>query len=123
MFILKTLTTLLLTSLALAAPAAHPNAEQSTNLAAESISAIQGGPAWCTESPSGGGRANNRLTKDCCAATRHKAYFNEAQRVCMGYGGTMDNAVDHGKFGKCCDSRGGGSHGVNPTMDMVTAPV
>jgi hypothetical protein len=74
-------------------------------------SGIQGGPAWCTFDKSGGGRANNDVTKDCCAATRHKAYYNEFYRTCTGNGGQIDNAVDHGKFGKCCDSRGGGSHG------------
>lgn len=72
---------------------------------------VLGGPAWCTASPSGQGRAQDNLTKDCCAAVKHKAYFNEVYKVCEGLGGQIDNAVDHGAFGKCCDKRGGGSHG------------
>jgi hypothetical protein len=72
---------------------------------------VLGGPAKCTLSPSGRGEIWATATKDCCAAVRHKAYYNEYEGSCMGYGGFADNAVDHGAFGKCCDQRGGGSHG------------
>jgi Family of unknown function (DUF5948) len=72
---------------------------------------LMGGPAWCTHSSDGTGAANYQVTKDCCTATDHNAQFAEHYRTCMGYGGPADNAVDHGEFAKCCDSRGGGSHG------------
>ncbi|KAJ8073248.1 hypothetical protein PM082_020118 [Marasmius tenuissimus] len=72
-------------------------------------SAVAGGPISCTKNKNGSGGTNYQVTKDCCAAVKHKAYFNELEKRCMGYGGPADNAVDTGKMVKCCNSRGAGS--------------
>ncbi|KAK1223066.1 hypothetical protein PQX77_014065 [Marasmius sp. AFHP31] len=72
-------------------------------------SVLAGGPEICTNNKDGSGGTNVQVTKDCCAAVNHKAYFNELEKKCMGYGGTFDNAVDTGKMVECCSSRGAGS--------------
>ncbi|KAJ8073246.1 hypothetical protein PM082_020116 [Marasmius tenuissimus] len=72
-------------------------------------SVTAGGPISCTNNKDGSGGTNYQVTKDCCAAVNHKAYFNELEKRCMGYGGPIDNAVDTGKMVECCNSRGAGS--------------
>ncbi|KAJ8073245.1 hypothetical protein PM082_020115 [Marasmius tenuissimus] len=72
-------------------------------------SAFAGGPQICTNKDGSGG-TNVQVTKDCCAAVNHKAYFNELSKQCMGYVGPIDNAVDTGKMVECCSSRGAGSN-------------
>ena len=52
----------------------------------------RGGPEICTANKDGSGEADAQVTKDCCAAVNHKAYFNEVEKVCEGYGGPLDNA-------------------------------
>ncbi|KAF2399502.1 hypothetical protein EJ06DRAFT_478589 [Trichodelitschia bisporula] len=96
-----------------------------SDLAVEYNSALlapAGGPNWCTFDPNGNGKANNQVTKDCCAAVRHRAYYNEAQHTCQGYGGNADNAVDTGAFVRCCGSRNSGSRGHGTTSNLVFAP-
>lgn len=81
--------------------------------------AVLSGPTWCTKNRNGKSTADRpweatdspQVTKDCCAAVNHRAYYNQFEQKCMGYGGWWDNAVDRGAFVRCCDSRGGGSHG------------
>ncbi|KAL0059940.1 hypothetical protein AAF712_013287 [Marasmius tenuissimus] len=75
-------------------------------------SVLAGGPEICTNNKDGSGGTNYQVTKDCCAAVNHKAYFNEVAKQCMGYGGPLDNAVDTGKMVECCSSRGAGSKAV-----------
>ncbi|KAK1225888.1 hypothetical protein PQX77_011161 [Marasmius sp. AFHP31] len=75
-------------------------------------SVLAGGPEICTNNKDGSGGTNYQVTKDCCAAVNHKAYFNELVQQCMGYGGPADNAVDTGKMVECCGSRGAGSKAV-----------
>jgi hypothetical protein len=67
-----------------------------------------GGPIVCTYREN---MLNNcQVTKDCCAAVRHNAYFNEAQHMCMPRSGAAGNSVDTGEMVKCCESRGFGSN-------------
>ena len=69
--------------------------------------ATSGGPAWCF---SGGGTPDDQVTKDCCAAVNHNAYYNTG-RTCVGRGGPASNGFDSGKFAECCGSRGRGAAG------------
>ncbi|KAK1223287.1 hypothetical protein PQX77_013825 [Marasmius sp. AFHP31] len=75
-------------------------------------SVVAGGPEICTNNKDGSGGNNEQVTKDCCAAVNHKAYFNELSKLCMGYGGKPSNAVDTGKMVECCSSRGMSSKAV-----------
>lgn len=52
----------------------------------------RGGPEICTSNKDGTGETDQQVTKDCCAAVNQKAYFNEVEKVCEGYGGPADNA-------------------------------
>ncbi|KAF2672380.1 hypothetical protein BT63DRAFT_411655 [Microthyrium microscopicum] len=79
----------------------------------------RGGPIFCTIDPGGlkdyimTNKADRdyQSTKDCCAAVRHTAFFNEDSHKCQGPFGGVDNAVNWGGMVKCCTSRGMGSHG------------
>jgi hypothetical protein len=70
-----------------------------------------GGPIACMVNGDGTGDIDRGVTKDCCAAVKHRAYYNEVVSKCMDYGGPMGNGVDWGAFVRCCGSRGRGSHG------------
>lgn len=63
----------------------------SRHLAAERL-VKRGGPEVCTSNLDGTGETDEQVTKDCCAAVNQKAYFNEVEKVCEGYGGPADNA-------------------------------
>ncbi|KIS72119.1 uncharacterized protein UMAG_11444 [Mycosarcoma maydis] len=70
-----------------------------------------GHTAYCTANRNGTGPAVYRTTKDCCAATREHSTtaFNEATHTCQDALG-LGNGINIGRFARCCDSRGGGSH-------------
>ncbi|KAF7761630.1 hypothetical protein Agabi119p4_9622 [Agaricus bisporus var. burnettii] len=72
----------------------------------------RGGPQICTDRTDGSGETDEQVTKDCCAAVDHKAYFNEVFKQCWPYSGPAGNSVDEGKLAECCSSRGGGSRRV-----------
>lgn len=48
---------------------------------------------------------NTVVTKDCCAATRHKAYYSSPVLRCMPNGGPAGHLNEQG-FTECCNSRG-----------------
>lgn len=70
-----------------------------------------GGPIACMMNSDGSGDIDYNVTKDCCAAVNHKAYFNELSHKCMDYAGPAGNSVDWGAMVRCCGNRGRGSHG------------
>ncbi|KAF5384066.1 hypothetical protein D9615_003244 [Tricholomella constricta] len=70
------------------------------------------GPEICTSNRDGSGETDEQVTKDCCAAVKQQAYFNEAEKQCQPYGGHLGNSVDTGEMVKCCASRGCGSRAV-----------
>jgi hypothetical protein len=54
---------------------------------------IIGGPEVCTLLLNGTGFADNQVTKDCCAAVHHKAFYNEVQKECTPNSGIYGNSV------------------------------
>ncbi|KAK7041627.1 hypothetical protein VNI00_009222 [Paramarasmius palmivorus] len=82
-----------------------------TILAATSF-VTAGGPEICTKNKDGSGGTDYQVTKDCCAAVNHKAYFNEAAKQCWPQSGPLGTEVDTGEMVKCCASRGCGSKAV-----------
>jgi hypothetical protein len=48
---------------------------------------------------------NTQVTKDCCAAVRHSAYYSSPVMRCMPNGGPAGR-INEGDFGNCCRSRG-----------------
>ncbi|KAK1215647.1 hypothetical protein PQX77_021711 [Marasmius sp. AFHP31] len=77
-------------------------------------SVLGGGVMVCTNNKDGGGGTNYQVTKDCCAAVNHKAFFNELFKYCSPNSGPPGNSVDTGAMVKCCSSRGAGSHSDRP---------
>ncbi|KAK7020182.1 hypothetical protein VNI00_017830 [Paramarasmius palmivorus] len=71
-----------------------------------------GGPEICTKRTDGTGGTDYQVTKDCCAAVKHKAYFNEVVKECWPNAGPWGNSVNTGEMVKCCASRGCGSSAV-----------
>ena len=65
----------------------------------------------CTNDMNGGGGTNYQVTKDCCAAVRHHAYFSEVARQSWPYSGPAGNDVD-GAMVRCCSTRGARSKAV-----------
>jgi hypothetical protein len=72
----------------------------------------RGGPEICTTNLDGSGETDEQVTKDCCAAVKQQAYFNEAEKQCQPYGGHFGNSVDTGAMVQCCSSRNRGSRAV-----------
>lgn len=91
----------------------------------------QGGPIICTKNFDGTGGRDYQVSKDCCHHVHQdrgikNVYFNEADKMCMGRGGPVDNAVDTGRMVDCCVSRNSGAWQPlkdNPQdiLDMVKA--
>lgn len=46
-----------------------------------------------------------QASKDCCAAVRHFAYFNEVAKECWGQGGVADRSIRWTEYKRCCQSR------------------
>ncbi|KAJ8076098.1 hypothetical protein PM082_022083 [Marasmius tenuissimus] len=72
-------------------------------------SVLGGGVMTCTNNKDGSGGTNYQVTKDCCAAVNHAAFFNELFKQCWPNSGPPGNDVDTGKMVECCTSRGAGS--------------
>ncbi|EKM75122.1 hypothetical protein AGABI1DRAFT_132571 [Agaricus bisporus var. burnettii JB137-S8] len=72
----------------------------------------RGGPEICTANLDGSGEPDAQVTKDCCAAVDHEAYFNEAFKQCWPYSGPAGNSIDTGAMVDCCSSRDRGSRAV-----------
>jgi hypothetical protein len=61
-----------------------------------------GGASWCTFNDDCLGWSDKKITKDCCAAVKHKAYFDEPNEICRSRGGFLFAGVDHVGMYNCC---------------------
>jgi hypothetical protein len=61
-----------------------------------------GGASWCTFNDDCLGWSDKKITKDCCAAVKHKAYYDEPNEICRSRGGFLFAGVDHVGMYNCC---------------------